>query len=76
MVNFAYKLRKSFPCTTSKQRLEVNEFIDFIINNFPKFSAAGFFDIKMSTIGSMLNTVTTLIIVMMQLDLNVTQSCN
>ncbi|XP_063924676.1 gustatory receptor 68a-like [Zophobas morio] len=70
VVGFAYKLRKNFPSALSRQRVEVNEFIDFVIRNFPKFSAAGFFDIDRSTIFKLLGTVTTLLIVMVQFDTN------
>ncbi|RZC39777.1 7tm 7 domain containing protein [Asbolus verrucosus] len=66
--SFAYKLRKCFPCVLSKERIELNEFIDFAVNNFPKFSAGGFFAIQKSTIFSVLSTITTLLIVMIQFD--------
>ncbi|XP_044261125.1 gustatory and pheromone receptor 39a-like [Tribolium madens] len=46
-----------------------NKFVlDCLVLNFPKFSAGGFFQIKKSTIFSVLNTVSTLLIVMVQFD--------
>ncbi|EFA05773.1 gustatory receptor isoform X1 [Tribolium castaneum] len=55
VVKNAQKLRHKFDLKT-------------LVLNFPKFTAGGFFHVKKSTIFSILNTVSTLLIVMVQFD--------
>lgn len=64
IVKQAYKLRRLSPVHKVQ---EVNEFIAYsLLNNFPEFSAAGFLTIRRSTIFSILGTVTTFLIIMVQ----------
>jgi hypothetical protein len=45
---------------------ELGEFASFVVENSPRFSAADFFWIERSTILSMLGTVTSFLIIMIQ----------
>lgn len=63
LLKLSQKFKKQL---SSSQILLLNEFLNSF--PFPKFSAEGFFSLKKSTIFSILNTITTLLIVMIQFD--------
>jgi hypothetical protein len=66
----SYKLRKNFGEASSEVKEELFEFSNTIVDNFPMFSAARFFEIKRSIILSVLGTVTTFLVIMIQFRLS------
>ncbi|XP_068901881.1 uncharacterized protein [Tenebrio molitor] len=62
----SYKLRRKTEHLSANDRKELKRFSNAIVQNFPKFSAQRFFDIDRSTILSILGTVITFFIIMVQ----------
>lgn len=60
-----YKLEQSLPLL-SKELKELNSLKKLIMDNSPKLTAAGFFEIRRSTLLSLLGTTTTYFIVALQ----------
>lgn len=65
---YGYKMKRIMSKNADNEKLELRGFIELVHHNKPKFSAAGFFKIKKSTMFNILGTVTTLLIVMVQFD--------
>ncbi|EFA05780.1 gustatory receptor [Tribolium castaneum] len=63
----AYKIRQY---AVSKEKKEIYEFINVVLNNSPQFTAAGFFSINKTTIFHMMGTVTTFFIIIIQFNTN------
>jgi gustatory receptor len=59
----AYRLEVQL---TSYKNKEIQVFIDAVLHNRPEFRAARFFSIDRSTLFSVLNSLTTFILVMIQ----------
>lgn len=66
-VLLAYKIRQF---AISKERKEISEFINCVFDNYPQFTAAGFFSINKTTIFHMMGTVTTFFIIIIQFNTN------
>ncbi|XP_044260151.1 uncharacterized protein LOC123008429 [Tribolium madens] len=62
----AYKLEASFDDLATYETDEVQIFIDVVQHNRPEFKAARFFSIDRSTLFSVLNSLTTFLLVMIQ----------
>jgi hypothetical protein len=71
ILSLSQKLRKKFKRSGPQVRENLFVFGNSVIENFPKFSAARFFEIKRSIILRILGTITTFLIVMIQFRLNV-----
>lgn len=62
----AYKLEASFDDLATYETDELQIFIDVVQHNRPEFKAARFFSIDRSTLFSVLNSLTTFLLVMIQ----------
>ncbi|CAH1380350.1 unnamed protein product [Tenebrio molitor] len=62
----SYTLRRNAKSLSPKDKEHLKHFTKMILQNFPKFSAARFFNIDRSTILNMLGTVTTFFIILIQ----------
>ncbi|EFA05781.1 gustatory and pheromone receptor 39a [Tribolium castaneum] len=58
----AYKIRQVFP----NEKKNISEFINVVLNNYPDFSAAGFFSINKTTLLQIIGNVTTFFIIIIQ----------
>jgi gustatory receptor len=68
MLSKSYVLRGHNKMLSAKEKEELMQFSDVIQQNFPRFSAARFFNIDRSTILSILSTVVTFLIIMIQFE--------
>ncbi|KAJ3620393.1 hypothetical protein MTP99_004345 [Tenebrio molitor] len=66
MLTKSYVLRRHTEMLSPKEKEKLIQFSDVIQQNFPRFSAARFFNIDRSTILSILTTVVTFLIIMIQ----------
>ncbi|KAJ3652474.1 hypothetical protein Zmor_018435 [Zophobas morio] len=66
-VVMAYKLQKKMKF---RYNLELTKLITVVTNNFPRFSAAGFFVINKSTILKIFDAIVTLLVVVIQFDIS------
>ncbi|CAH1380596.1 unnamed protein product, partial [Tenebrio molitor] len=66
-VLLSYKLRQY---TLPKEKQEMSDFVKVLLDNFPEFTAAGFFSITKTTIFHMISTVTTFFIIIIQFNTN------
>ncbi|RZB40308.1 7tm 7 domain containing protein, partial [Asbolus verrucosus] len=64
----SYKLERYFLNRISRESDELRQFINVVIDNFPKFSAARFFTIDRSTIFRIFEAVTTFLIILIQFE--------
>ncbi|EEZ97765.1 gustatory receptor 95 [Tribolium castaneum] len=62
------KIRRIRPNLTAKEDQDLEKLCGVIIENFPQFSVARFFNIGRGTVLNILSTVTTFFIIMIQLD--------
>ncbi|KAJ3620397.1 hypothetical protein MTP99_004348 [Tenebrio molitor] len=68
MLSKSYVLRRPTKMLTPKDKEVLTHFSDIILQNFPRFSAARFFNIDRSTIVSILGTVVSFLIIMIQFE--------
>jgi gustatory receptor len=66
IVPLTYQLRWCYKNGTREEKQELYEFSNFVTENLPRFSAANFFLLQKSTVLSILSTVSTVIIIMIQ----------
>ena len=66
VLSISHRLRKKFRNSTSDVKEELYEFTNSVIDNFPKFSVARFFEIRRSNLLNILGTVATFLIIMIQ----------
>lgn len=66
IVLMAHKWHRRFGDQFLKEKQEIQNFIGVVVDNLPNFSAARFFIIDRSAIFSMLYTIITFLIVMIQ----------
>ncbi|XP_068901834.1 uncharacterized protein [Tenebrio molitor] len=66
IVPLTYQLRWCYKSGTREEKQELYEFSNFVTENLPSFSAANFFLLQKSTVLSILSTVSTVIIIMIQ----------
>jgi gustatory receptor len=66
----SYKLERHFVNGIVSEKEELYTFINVLVDNFPKFSAARFFRIERSTIFRIFEAVTTFVIIMIQFESN------
>jgi gustatory receptor len=68
MLTKSYVLRRHTKMLSAQEKEVLTHFSDVILQNFPRFSAARFFNIDRSTILSILATVVTFLIIMIQFE--------
>ncbi|XP_044255389.1 uncharacterized protein LOC123005621 [Tribolium madens] len=66
IVRISYDIRLRLAGNLNLQCYKMQEFTNFLIKNLPKFTAANFFYIERSTILSILGTVSTFLIILIQ----------
>lgn len=66
MLSTIQKMRRIYLNLTLQEQDNLKQLGNVILENFPKFSVARFFDISRSTILNILSTVTTFFIIMIQ----------
>ncbi|KAJ3652252.1 hypothetical protein Zmor_018233 [Zophobas morio] len=66
IVSLSYQLQLLCTDNSVNENLKIRQFPNFVIKNLPKFSAANFFLVDKSTILSMLATLGTFLIIMVQ----------
>ncbi|CAH1380335.1 unnamed protein product, partial [Tenebrio molitor] len=66
MVTLTYDLRWYLHGTTPDEKQEVYEFTNLVLEHLPQFTAANFFEVGRWTILSMLGTISTFLIIMIQ----------
>ncbi|KAJ3620139.1 hypothetical protein MTP99_004128 [Tenebrio molitor] len=66
IVKKLFQLRRRL---SPQRKQQFHEFVDYCVcNSFPEFSAAGFFTLDKSTIFTILGTITTFLVIMVQFD--------
>jgi gustatory receptor len=66
LLEVSCRLRWNLANLTSEEKRDLYWFTDFLLDNFPKLSAARFFHINRSTVLGILGTTTTFFIIMIQ----------